>query len=120
VRRTCVLNSAICGLESVICQGIPLASWRPDNRPFCSHLKTVCVEIDRAAAAPSTEYVRQPLWGIMFCSVDFHGWQVPAFAQQMNLIAAERSSVRRQKAFRIEHCGDFVVHLLHGDEVANP
>ena len=38
----------------------------------------------------------------------------------MNLIAAEQSSVRRQKPFRIERHGDFVVHLLRGDEVANP
>ena len=38
----------------------------------------------------------------------------------MDLIAAERSTVRRQKAFRIERHCDFVVHLLRGDEVANP
>jgi len=56
----------------------------------------------------------------MFCSVDFHGWYIPTFAQQMDLIAAERSTVRRQKAFRIERHCDFVVHLLRGDEVANP
>ena len=34
VRRTCVLNSTICGFERLICQGIPLVIWRPDNRPF--------------------------------------------------------------------------------------
>jgi len=38
----------------------------------------------------------------------------------MNLIAAERSSVRRQKAFRVERPCDFVVHFLRGGEVANP
>ena len=56
----------------------------------------------------------------MFCSVDLHCWYIPAFAQQMDLIAAERSSVRRQKAFRIERDCDFVVHLLRGGELANP
>jgi len=42
------------------------------------------------------------------------------FTQQMNLIAAERSSVRRQNASRIERHCDFVVHFLRGDEIANP
>ena len=42
------------------------------------------------------------------------------FTQQMNLIAAERSSVRGQKPFRIERHCDFVVHLLRADEIANP
>ena len=34
VRRTCVLNSTICVFERLICQGIPLVIWWPDNRPF--------------------------------------------------------------------------------------
>src|SRR5215472_10458915 len=38
----------------------------------------------------------------------------------MNLIAAERSSGRRQKALRIERHCDFVVHLLRGDKIAKP
>ena len=38
----------------------------------------------------------------------------------MNLIAAEWSSVRRQKAFRVERHCDFVVHLLRADEIAKP
>ena len=52
VRRACVRHSVICGTDSVICQGIPLANWQPDNRPFWSHLKTVWVETESAAAAP--------------------------------------------------------------------
>ena len=34
VRRTCVLNSTICMFERLICQGIPLVIWWPDNRPL--------------------------------------------------------------------------------------
>ena len=34
VRRTRSPNSIICVFESSICQGIPLAIWWPDNRPF--------------------------------------------------------------------------------------
>src|SRR6266478_778386 len=34
MRRTCVLNSTICVFERLICQGIPLVIWWPDNRPF--------------------------------------------------------------------------------------
>ena len=34
VRRTCVLNSTICVFERLICQGIPLVIWWPDNRPL--------------------------------------------------------------------------------------
>ena len=45
------LNSAICGLESVVCQGIPLASWRPDNRPFCSHLSSASAGMPKYIAA---------------------------------------------------------------------
>jgi hypothetical protein len=36
-----IVTCSICGVDSVICQGIPLASWRSDRFPFCSHLKTV-------------------------------------------------------------------------------
>jgi hypothetical protein len=38
----------------------------------------------------------------------------------MNLASAERSSARRQKAFRIERRRDFAVDFLRGDEIANP
>ena len=41
--------------DSVICQGWPLASWRPVNRPRCSHLNTVWDVTPNAAAAPCTE-----------------------------------------------------------------
>jgi Reverse transcriptase (RNA-dependent DNA polymerase) len=34
VCRTCVRNSTICVLERLICQGIPLVIWWPDNRPL--------------------------------------------------------------------------------------
>src|ERR1700751_4247950 len=38
----------------------------------------------------------------------------------MNLASAERSSARRQKAYRIECRRDFAVDFLRGDEIANP
>ena len=74
MRHAWVLNSAICGLESVICQGIPLASWRPDNRPFRSHLKTVCVEIGEPQRLFERNMFRQAIAKDYVCSVDLHGW----------------------------------------------
>ena len=55
VRRTWAANGAICPSGSVICQGWPLASWRPVSRPRRSHLNTVWHVTPSAAAAPCTE-----------------------------------------------------------------
>ena len=41
--------------DSVICQGWPLASCLPVNRPRCIHLNTVWPAIPNATAAPCTE-----------------------------------------------------------------
>ena len=55
VRRTLALSSMTCSGDSVICQGIPLATCFPVSHPLRSQSNMTCGVMPMAVAAPCTE-----------------------------------------------------------------